>query len=270
VSTIRHTSTLAAAAALLAAVALSAAACDDLLGGESITGSGELVTETYDLADFTEVDVGHAFEAEIVRADEFSVAITVDDNILENVDVRRDGDTLRIGMKGNDSYRNVTMEAAIAMPALDRLKLSGASKADTGPFMSTEPLKLELSGASEATCADMTSDSAELDLRGASKLECTGFETGEVTVRLQGASKLSLAGAGGNADVKAEGASNADLRDFEVVDAKVKLEGASKATVHPSGTLDVDLAGSSDLVYLGQPSLGQTKMAGDSTLERGD
>ena len=116
----------------------------------------------------------------------------------------------------------------------------------------------------------MTAGTAELDLRGASRLDCSGLESGDVTVKLQGASKLSLAGFGGNADVKAEGASNADLRNFKVDDAKVKLEGASKATIHSGGTLDVDLAGSSDLVYLGQPSLGETKMAGDSTLESGD
>ena len=33
--------------------------------------------------------------------------------------------------------------------------------------------------------------------------------------------------------------------------------------------LDVDLAGSSDVRYLGEPTLGDVKMRGDSTLERG-
>jgi len=270
VSTIRRYIAPVTATAILAVAGLSVSACDDLRGGDTITGSGQLVTETYDFTDFTDVDISNAFKAKIANADEHSVAVTVDDNIVEDLDVRLDGKTLRIGMKGPDSYRNVTLDAAIAMPALDRLKLSGASEAEAGTFTSTEPLNLELSGASAATCADMTAGTAELDLRGASRLDCTGLETGDVTVRLQGASKLSLAGSGGNADLKAEGASNADLGDFEVDDAKVKLEGASKATIHSSGTLDVDVAGSSDLVYLGKPTLGETKMAGDSTLESGD
>ena len=74
--------------------------------------------------------------------------MTVDDNIPENLDVRLDGDTLHIGMKGTDSYRNVTMEAAIAMPALSHLKLSGASSAKLESFESSEPLRIELEGAS--------------------------------------------------------------------------------------------------------------------------
>jgi hypothetical protein len=254
---------------ILVAVGLSAVACDELLPGESVTGSGELITETYDLEDFTKVDVGYAFDAQIAPAEEFSVAVTVDDNILENVEVRLDGDTLRIGMQGNDSYRNVTMDAAITMPALDHLRLAGASTAAFGAFSSTEPLKVELEGASRVDCSDMASDSVVFDLEGASKAECRDVTTGETAVALQGASSLILTGSGGDADISGKGASSADLGGFPVANAKVKLEGASNATVHTDGALDVDLAGSSDVRYLGEPTLGDVKMRGDSTLERG-
>ena len=57
---------------------------------------------------------------------------------------------------------------------------------------------------------------------------------------------------------------------FPMTNAKVKLEGASQASVNTSGVLDVDLAGSSDLTYSGEPTLGDVKMKGDSTLERKD
>ena len=267
-STIQRRITAGAASALLATVGLSATACDDLLGGEAITGSGDLVTETYDLADFANVDIGHAFDAEITSAEGFSVAVTVDDNILENVEVRLDGDTLRIDMKGNNSYRNVTMEAAVAMPALSHLKLSGASSAALESFESSEPLKIELEGASTVDCSALTSGSATFDLEGASKVDCRDVTTGEITVALQGASSVALTGTGGNADVSAKGASKADMRDLPVTNAKVKLEGASNASVNTDGSLDVDLAGSSDLTYTGEPTLGDIKMSGDSSLER--
>jgi hypothetical protein len=269
VSPLRTLVSQAIACTLLTAAGLSVAACDDLLGGEAITGSGDLVTETYDAADFAKVGIGHAFDVEITNAEEFSVAVTVDDNILDNVDVRLDGDTLRIGMKGNDSYRNVTMEAAVAMPALNHLKLSGASAATLGLFSTTEALKVELEGASRVDCSDMTSESAVFDLEGASKADCRDVTTGETQVALQGASSLSLTGAGGNADISGKGASTADLGGFPVTNAKVKLEGASNASVNTDGVLDVDLAGSSDVRYVGEPTLGDVKMQGDSTLERG-
>ena len=268
-STIRRLIVPVTASAIVAAAGLSVAACGDLLGGETITGSGELKTETYDFADFAKVDISHAFDAEVTNAEGHSVAVTVDDNIAENLDVRLDGDTLRIGMKGNDSYRDVTMEAAVAMPALSVLKLSGASSATLGAFESDEPLKIELEGASSVDCSDMASGSAVFDLEGASKADCRDVTTGEITVALQGASSVALAGTGGNADVSAKGASKVDMRGLPVTNAKVKLEGASNASIDTSGSLDVDLAGSSDLKYSGEPTLGDIKMSGDSTLERG-
>jgi hypothetical protein len=263
-----RTTVMAGTLVLVAAMAVSVGGCGTI-GGETISGSGRLEATSYDFADFTEVDVSSAFDVDVTNADTFAVEVTVDDNIVENLDVRLDGETLRIGLKGPDSYRDVTLDAAIAMPALNRLKLSGASKAGLASFKSTDAMTIDLSGASAVTCSDVASGSATFKLQGASKMDCSDLQTANVSIDLQGASNLGLAGTGDDADIKAQGASQARLGDFSVADATLKLEGASSATVNASGTLDVDLAGSSDLVYLGEPSLGKTDLAGDSTLKRG-
>ena len=79
---------------------------------------------------------------------------------------------------------------------------------------------------------------------------------------------LTLTGSGANADISGKGASKADLGRFPVANAVVKLEGASNATINTDGVLDVDLAGSSDVRYRGEPTLGDVEMRGDSSLER--
>jgi hypothetical protein len=265
-----RTTTTVGAFTLVAAMAISLAGCGDLLPGDTVEGSGELATEAYDFADYTEVDVSSAFDVEIERGDTYAVTVTVDDNIIDDLDVRLDGKTVRIAMKGSNSYRNVTQEAAITMPALSRLRVSGASSADLGGFASTEPLEMDLSGASSVKCRDMLADDTTFDLAGASSVTCTSTETGDLRLDLAGASEVELAGSGGSADIKAEGASSVRLGNFPVGDADVILSGASNGTVNVTGTLDVNLAGSSDLTYLGEPRLGVTNMAGDSTLERGD
>lgn len=253
--------------ALLGVVCMSAIACDGMLGLNAITGSGDLTTESYDFTDFVNVDIGHAFEAEITNAETPSVEVTVDDNVVEYLDVKLDGDTLRVRMKGNHSYHNVTMQAAIAMPMLNELKLSGAVKARLGSFDSDEPLKLDLEGASRLDCSDMTSASAVLDLEGASQLDCRDVVTGPVEIMSQGASVITLTGTGGDANVRLEGASQADLSDFPVANADLRLEGASQASVNTDGRLDVRLSGASHVSYSGEPTLGETDMEGASTLD---
>ena len=116
----------------------------------------------------------------------------------------------------------------------------------------------------------MTSARSVFELEGASTAACRDVSTGETEIALRGASSLSLTGSGSIADISAKGASTADLRGFPVANANVELEGASSAIIETDGVLDVDLSGSSDVRYVGEPTLGDVRMRGNSTLERGD
>lgn len=68
-------------------------------GCAMITGSGSLSTNDYSYTDFTKIEVGHAFEAEITRADSYLVRITLDDNLYDYLKIGTRGDTLYIGLK---------------------------------------------------------------------------------------------------------------------------------------------------------------------------
>jgi len=63
-------------------------------------------------------------------------------------------------------------------------------------------------------------------------------------------------------------ASNLDLTSFQVNDADVNLSGASHVTVNPTGRLDVDASGASNLQYLGEPTLGNINTSGGSNVNR--
>ena len=52
-----------------------------------ITGSGDLATREFEYFDFTKVEIGYAFEAEISQDDSFMVKVTLDDNLYEYLDI---------------------------------------------------------------------------------------------------------------------------------------------------------------------------------------
>ena len=198
--------------------------CGLIPGSTTITGSGDVVTREEPITDFDKVDVSHAFQVDISQGDTFSVIVRVDDNMVEYLEVVKQGDTLKIG-----------------------LKPSGASHVTVTGFKSTKDLDVNLSGASR--------------LRG-------DIEAGDATFDASGASRVTLNGSARNMTVEGSGASQIDLSDFAVADAKVKLSGASAATVNPSGTLDVDASGASDVYYLGNPTLGNVDTSGASSIQR--
>jgi len=215
----------------------------------TITGSGNVVTREEPITDFDRVDVSHAFHVDISQGDTFSVVVRVDDNLVEHLEVVKRGETLKIGLEPGltPSMQDATMEAEVTMPEMVGLELSGASHVAVTGFESTEPLDVNLSGASR--------------LRGE-------IDAGDATFDASGASRVMLNGSARNVSVEGSGASQIDLSDYSVADAKVKLSGASAATVNASGTLDVDASGASDVYYLGSPTMGDIEMSGASSVKR--
>jgi hypothetical protein len=228
-------------------VALLAAALVAGCAPVSITGSGDVVTREEEITDFQEVSISHSFEVDITQGDSFSVVIQVDDNIVKHLEVVKQGDTLRIGLKPGRSYnvRSATLQAEVTMPELRRLDLSGGSDATLTGFKSTAALDVDLSGASS--------------LRG-------DIEAGDARFDLSGGSDLTLTGSAQDVTIDASGSSELDLADFPVADVDVHASGSSNVTLNLGGRLDVDASGASHVIYLGSPTLGKIDTSGSSTV----
>ncbi|MFC1872511.1 head GIN domain-containing protein [Chloroflexota bacterium] len=217
--------------------------------GPTVTGSDTLAAWDFDYSDFTRIEAGYAFDVEIVKADSHLVRITVDDNLYEYLDVRKQGDTLHIGLKPNYNYdyRKITQKATINLPDLEKLELSGASKAKVDGFSSSHIVEFELSGASEASGS---------------------IEMADGRFDLSGASSLELQGSANDIIIEASGASHVKLADFSTRNADVTLSGASDCSVNLKGQLDANLSGAAKLSYIGQPALGDIDISGGSSLKK--
>jgi hypothetical protein len=232
---------------VLALAAVLLAGCVPLSPITSITGSGHPTTVEFDLAGFSKVDAGSAFRVEITQGDGYSVSVTVDDNLVDRLDVTKSGDTLRIYLKPSTSIHNVNMSAKVTMPDLTGLDLSGATRTTIAGFSSGKSLDAEVSGASRLQ-GDIKSGNARFDLSGASQMD--------------------LQGSAGNLDLTVSGASTATLDGFESKNTSVEASGASHATVNASGALNVEASGASSVTYVGQPANLKVNTSGASTVRQ--
>jgi hypothetical protein len=232
----------------LALVPLLAGCCAIPLGRLPITGSGRVVTLEEDITEFDEVDVSHAFEVDITRAEGFSVVVRVDDNLREYLRVVKRGRTLVIGLEPGRPLNvgRATLEAEVTMPDLTGIGLSGASHVTITGFESARPLEVDASGASE--------------LRG-------DIDAGDARFHVSGASRVTLRGSAEDLTIDGSGASRIDLSDFDVGDADVELSGASRAMITASGRLDVQASGASHVTYSGSPAMGDIDTSGASSVK---
>ena len=238
--------------------------CRDI--NHAIVGSGNLITQEMDFTDFTKLEIGHVFQAKVTRADSFSFNITVDDNLLEYVTVRKSGDTLRIYLKTGYTYIGTTKIVEITMPEIDKLSLSGASRVEVSGFRSSDRLEFEASGVSSLNIDDMKAGETGFEISGGSNVS-GGIEISEGRFNISGASSIDLEGYASDISIEASGASRANLANFSVSNATVKINEASVVTVNTSGTIDGNISGASRLTYRGDPAL-TIEMSGDSTVDR--
>ena len=235
--------------------------------GGVVIGSGELVTEEFNFSDFKRVDDSSAFEVEITQSGSYSVSITADDNLFEHVQVSKEGETLKIGLKTIISLRPATLKAEITMSQLRGLDLSGATHGTVSGFSSTESVDIEVSGASHLDLVKMSAGDVKFDIDGASKV-IGDITASDVDFDVDGASTVQLEGSASDIVVDASGASHVKLAGFKVANADVTLAGASSGTVNLDGRLDADLSGASHLSYIGEPTMGTINTSGASKLNK--
>lgn len=232
-----------------------------------ITGTGEIATWEMDFEDFNKIEVGSAFDVEIMKSDTYRVSITVDEALYEYLKIDQRGNTLRIGLKPNYTYTGTKQQAVIHLPDLHRLELSGASKAVVNGFSVSHSLDFELSGASQMELGPTMAGNSDFELSGASRVN-GNIQMDDGNFDLSGASRLELEGSGDDISIKASGASNVRLHDFPVNTAGVDLSGASRAVIKVSDRMDVSLSGGSSLEYSGDPKLGSLNVSGGSSINQ--
>ncbi len=233
--------------AILLAMTLIVVGCTFVTGG--ITGSGNIVTEDYDISGFDRVDVSYGYRVEIRQGEAFDVVLRVDENAHKYIDVAKRGGILHIGMKPGRTYAffNVTLEATITMPTLTGVALSGDANAAIHGFQS-----------GNAFAADVSGDG---DLSG--DLVC-----GQAVLTVSGGSKATLSGSASDLTAEVSGASKAELSAFAVENANIEASGDSEIIVNVSGLLNVEASGDSRVDYLGNPTLGTIDATGGARVNR--
>ncbi|MEP7214270.1 MAG: head GIN domain-containing protein [Acidobacteriota bacterium] len=198
----------------------------NLTFNHGVQGSGNISTETRDARDFKSVEVGGIFQVEIVAQKDFSVQVEADDNLLQYIKTEVDGDVLKI--ESDERIKsNSPIRIRISAPNIERVEATGASK---------------------VTVADLKNESIDLDTSGASKISLAG-ETMKLTIGVSGASKI-------------------DAENLKAESANVDASGASHVAVNATETLRSEASGASRITYTGNPKNVQKDVSGASSINQ--
>lgn len=202
----------------------------------NLSGSGNLVSREFTLADFDQVEAGLHFDLNIRQGTTPKVILTSDDNFIDYIQVEQVDKTIRFEFIPGYAYdtRGITLRAEVFSPEITRLDLEGSSHAKLDGYHSMGTLEATLTGASALT-GEMQVKSAVLNAYGSSFVQLTGSGT-----------NLSLETCGSNI---------VDLSAYAAEDAIVETSCNSLVTVDVSDQLQIEASQFAQVIYDGNPTI---------------
>lgn len=201
-------------------------------------GSGNVISQDYNLTGFNAVEINGQGELFIVQQENWTVSIEAEDNILENLDVRIENGMLIVEKRGAGFFRNTKpIKIYVGLPEINEIKINGFGSINSLEVIAAENLSLAIAGSG---AINFILDVTELDLV------------------LSGSGEANLKGKADRQELTISGSGNIKAFDLQTKETKISIFGSGDVDVFAEEILNVVISGSGNVLYKGSPSVSQT------------
>ena len=218
---------------LLIASAIMGGACsfsNITIGQRALRGSGDVITETRQVSNFTRIELDGSGDVEIVFADKESITIEAEDNIMPLIETKVSNGVLNIGFKSNTSVTTFKpIRFTIEMKSLEGVRIDGSG---------------------DVHIPESAFDALDLEINGSGDIQANG--TAEIL------------------DVRLDGSGNINCADLTARSAVVNVNGSGSAKIDVTDSLNIDISGSGSVRYSGDPATLHTNVSGSGSIKKTD
>lgn len=202
-----------------------------------INGEGATVTQTYSPGSFTAIDAAIDADVYYTVGSSCKVEIQAQQNILNIIQMQVVGNELQLQF---EKYKNVRHHDRIIVnitaPSLTGLGINGSGDMRVLQAVEVNNLALKVNGSGSINIAQVNGSSIAASISGSGSISVNG-------------------GAVNNESLHISGSGNIDLQQVMAKYVATKTSGSGKTSVYVTDNLDVEISGSGDVYYLGNPSV---------------
>ncbi|MBA3674274.1 MAG: DUF2807 domain-containing protein [Chitinophagaceae bacterium] len=214
---------------------------------QSITGSGNIITQTRSLSQFEGVKASGSIDIEVMNDQDQSVKVEADDNVLPCIITQVEDGILRVYYKPNISLQNTNAKVYVSAPILQKLMVSGSgSITSKGTLKDADHIEIKTSSSGEI---DALVDAPSIDAK----------VSGSGSINLQGRTKTFNGSTSSSGDLK--------CKNLLSENVTVKVSGSGSAYIFASVHLDAKTSSSGDIYYSGNPQSPQIKTSGSGSVQ---
>jgi post-segregation antitoxin (ccd killing protein) len=218
---------------------------------DTIEGSGEIVTQDFDVADFTKLRVDGDYIVQYTKSEEYKISVEMQESLFEYLTVESVDGKLTVyseNLLRNSDIKNRNPRLYVSAPTLEEMDFAGSVVVEESETIEGGTFGLRISGASDVNL---------------------NLNVDEVLVEVAGAGNLNLSGTATYAIVDIAGAANLEAFALNTMNAKITLSGAGNGQITCTGNLDVEISGAGSIEYMGDATLTQN-IAGLGTVRKVD
>jgi hypothetical protein len=205
----------------------------DIFKKENFFGTGEIVSEEFELDGFSKIDFDVAGNLHLTQGEEQLVRIDADEKIMEKLIVEVEDDTLKISLKPL-TISFVSINTYVTIPDLDNITINGSGSVIGKTHFTTEKLALRING------------SGYLDL---------DLDVKELNTNIAGSGEMDLAGSALKHFSSIEGSGDIKAASLATDNTEINIEGSGSVDINVAKSLDINIEGSGDVEYSGKATV---------------
>ncbi len=244
--------------------------CISIDFGNTVRGSGDVVTESRAASGFDEVSLRGIGTLILEQGETEGVEIEAEDNIIALIETKVVGNKLIVETKPGYNLkptRGINIYVSL-------INISAVDVAGSGDILADElesdDLWIEVSGSGNVDVAAITTDSMTFKISGSGDLEIDTLEADTLDVVVAGSGTVKVAGNVAEQAVDVSGSGELRAADLESETADVVIAGSGTATIWVQESLDIKVLGSGTINYYGTPTINQTVAGSGDINSRGD
>ena len=198
-------------------------------------GNGKVITTSIPVSGYTAVKNMTSAQIRLQQDSARSAKVTIDENLLELLDIHVENGTLVISLiPGKSLYRYSKFTVDVTLPSLTGLGVYGSGEIATSNSFDGRSIALTIAGSG--------------DIEG-------NFDYDEVAASIMGSGSIRIDGSAERFEGSIGGSGSIQARNFITEDAAVSVKGSGSVTLKVLSALDVKVFGSGSVYYYGSPRI---------------
>jgi len=215
---------------------------------QTLTGNGNVRDEKRNIPEISEINTSGSIDVEIKNGDTYSLTVHNDDNLLPYMITEVNNGALNVHYKNGYFINHDHAKVIVTAPSLEKITTSGSADINSdGVIKNSKNIEIKTSGSGDIN--------AELD---APSITVTGSGSGDVT----------LSGMTKDFDCKMSGSGDVKCSNLKSENAVIHVSGSSDIHVFASVSLKVNVTGSGDVYYTGNPTSPEIHITGSGTVQQ--